>query len=288
MSCFSTCISGFAAAICLVAFIFDLVLFFAVRARVNNVDGGSASIGNALWMTLAAWVCLFFAGCAFAFGRCCVSKSSSGRSSKRNKRKNRDQDSDSDAEDGSKFARQSEQMRLDAVKAEADRKRQQATRQEVGLPAFYEYERAPLRPRDEPQYYEEEVEVVVPYSDQSGTTSTRKTRASERSATGTVRSNRAYEPGVPGTRAVDDYFNGTAASVSPGPNTYPPPPQPQSPPQHQPRQPSAHAHAVYSPSRQPSAHTAYSPPQQRDPYLAVAAVGAGYSDNRGYGGDACK
>ncbi|KAG8686699.1 hypothetical protein FRC09_013962, partial [Ceratobasidium sp. 395] len=146
MSCFSSCISGMAAAVCLVAFIFDLVLFFAVRARVNAIQGGSATIGTGLWLTLAAWVLLFFAGCMFSFGRCCVQKRP--RMPKNSRRDTED--------DGGKYDRESERMRLDAVKAEADRKaRQKAGPQEVGLPAFYEHERTPLR-REEPQYYEEE------------------------------------------------------------------------------------------------------------------------------------
>ncbi|KAG8745258.1 hypothetical protein FRC10_008431 [Ceratobasidium sp. 414] len=220
MSCFSSCISGMAAAVCLVAFIFDLVLFFAVRGRVNAIQGGSASIGNGLWLTLAAWVLLFFAGCMFSFGRCCVSKRPRVPKSQR------------DAEDdGGKYDRESERMRLDAVKAEADRKaRQQAGTQEVGLPAFYEHERTPLR-REDPQYYEEEVEVMAPYSDSTGPKrdGSRSTRATTTTGGDAVqyRPNRAYEPGAPGTRAIDDYYNGTApvateVVAAAAANTYPP------------------------------------------------------------------
>ncbi|KAG8763458.1 hypothetical protein FRC12_008532 [Ceratobasidium sp. 428] len=187
-----------AAAVCLVAFIFDLVLFFAVRARVNAIQGGSATIGTGLWLTLAAWVLLFFAGCMFSFGRCCVQKRP--RMPKNSRRDTED--------DGGKYDRESERMRLDAVKAEADRK----ARQKAG-------------PQE---YYEEEVEVVAPYSDSSrdGTRSTRKTTASGASG---YRPNQAYEPGVPGTRTIDAYYNGTAlvateaaAATTAAANTYPP------------------------------------------------------------------
>ncbi|KAF8603958.1 pali-domain-containing protein [Ceratobasidium sp. AG-I] len=301
MSCFSSCISGMAAAVCLIAFIFDLVLFFAVRARVNKVEGGSASIGNGLWLTLAAWVLLFFSGCMFAFGR------------------------DRDEEDGGKFNRDSERMRLDAVKAEADRKALQAAGgRERGLPAFYEYERTPLR-KDEPQYYEEEVEVFVPYKDgatRPGGPSRDASHASRSTASrqgGSVRTNRAYEPGAPGTRAIDDYYNNTApvatgAALGAAPvvaaaaNTYPPqrqpsqdtqaqnyPPQPQryQSPSYDPyAQQSTAPQRFQSPSHDPYAQPphfvdpyAQSPPpqgQRVDPYLAVA----GYAGGHGHQGEA--
>ncbi|CAE6400800.1 unnamed protein product [Rhizoctonia solani] len=326
MSCMSSCVSGTAAAVALIAFIFDLVLFFAVRARVNNVQGGSASIGNALWMTLAAWALLFFSGCAYAFGRCCGSRGSSGGSGWRRSRKDSER-----TDDGGKFDRESEHMRLDAVKAEADRKaRQLAAPQGSGLPAFYEYERTPLR-REEPQYYEEEVEVVVPYTDGPGREPSRASQRSQRTqlsggaAQAAYRPNRNYEPGAPGTRAIDDYYNNiapTAASLAAA-NTYPPQPQPQ----RQPSQPTQRQASIGQPHRQASSHSAnYDPygqtqqnvppvpsipqgysspptrsadpyaampqPQSRvDPYLAIAgAIGgttaaAGHTGNRGYSTD---
>ncbi|QRV83373.1 SUR7/Pali family protein [Ceratobasidium sp. AG-Ba] len=254
MSCFSSCISGMGAAVCLVAFIFDLVLFFAVRARVNAVQGGSATIGNGLWMTLAAWVLLFFAGCMFSFGRCCVSKRPSF-----SKRRDRRRDTE---DDGNKYDRESERMRLDAVKAEADRKaRQKAGPQEVGLPAFYEHERTPLR-REEPQYYEEEVEVMAPYSDSSMNSRRTGSRSTRNTAPGAVayQPHRAYEPGAPGTRAIDDYYNGTAP-VATDANTYPP--QRQASQHQQPYEPQRH--------RTPS-HDTYGQPQQQQNVPPVPAI----------------
>ena len=70
MTCCSTCISGFAASIALLAFIFDLILFFIAKARINAI--GSAQIGSAIWLTLAAWILLFFSGCFYSIGRCCI------------------------------------------------------------------------------------------------------------------------------------------------------------------------------------------------------------------------
>ncbi|CAE6440947.1 unnamed protein product [Rhizoctonia solani] len=316
MSCFSSCVAGSAAAVALVAFIFDLVLFFAVRARVNSVQGGSASIGNGIWLTLAAWALLFFSGCAYAFGRCCASKSPSGTGGGWGRRSRSDRDAERSVDSG-KYDRESEQMRLDAVKAEADRKaRQKAGQQEVGLPAFYEQERTPLR-REEPQYYEEEVEVIVPYQDRPGR---EPSRASERTqasggaaaaaaATG-YRPNRNYEPGAPGTRAIDDYYNNTAPTAASlaAANTYPPQPQPQRQASiGQPhRQASSHS-SNYDPYAQtmqnappvPALPQAYQSPPTRavatpqsptrvDPYLAIAgavggaAASTAYADNRGY------
>ena len=124
MACCSTCVSGFSAAVCMLAFIFDLVLFFITKSRINSIQGASASIGIGIWLTLAAWILLFFAGCFYGFGRCCVSR-----------RPRRDRD----REAAPREDQYSEQMRLDAVKAEADRKARQK-QGEMGLPAFQEYQ----------------------------------------------------------------------------------------------------------------------------------------------------
>jgi len=127
MTCCSTCISGFAAVITLIALIFDIVLFFVAKSRINAI--GHAQIGNAIWLTLGAWALLLFSGCFYTLGRCCMKGrpgSSNGGSGNWFKR---------GGESGpDKYA---DQMRLDAVKAEADRKARQK-QGEVGLPAFYE------------------------------------------------------------------------------------------------------------------------------------------------------
>src|SRR5882762_4050235 len=51
MTCCSTCVSGFAAAVAMIAFIFDLALFFLTKARINSA-GGNAAFGNAIWLTV--------------------------------------------------------------------------------------------------------------------------------------------------------------------------------------------------------------------------------------------
>ena len=128
MTCFSTCISGLGAAITLLAFIFDLVFFFLAKSRINSVKGGSATMGSAIWLTFTAWLLLLFSGCFYSLGRCCI------------RRRPRDM---ARGDGGTWVPAQptgptyEEQMRLDAVKAEADRKGRQG-KTEMGLPAFPE------------------------------------------------------------------------------------------------------------------------------------------------------
>ncbi|KAL4241701.1 pH-response regulator palI/RIM9 [Abortiporus biennis] len=208
MACCSTCISGFAAAVTLIAFIFDIALFFIGKSRINAVQGGSASIGTGIWLTLAAWILLFFAGCFYGLGRCCVSR--------------RSRDHDRRERKPSVDHGYAESMRLDAVKAEADRKAR-AKMGEVGLPAFQEYEHTPLTKPD-PEEFVEEGNQILPYNTANG----RPSRQQSPYAGG-------YAQGAPGTRAVDDYYNASSS----GANAYPPRRQGSQP----------------TPQRQPSSHT---------------------------------
>ncbi|KAL1739709.1 SUR7/PalI family-domain-containing protein [Schizophyllum fasciatum] len=219
MTCCSTCVSGFAATIALLAFIFDLVLFFVAKSRINDV--GKAEMGNAIWLTLAAWVLLFFSGCFYTIGRCCVSK--------RRPRDNWDKRSNRNDPE--------EQHRLDAVKAEADRK---ALQKENGLPAFHETQPLTARVDGDQVYLDDDTPNVEPH----------KTGGSH--ATG-------YVPGAQGTRAVDDYYN-SAANQS-----YPP--QKQQPR----RQGSASTYATSSGYTTGAPQTSSPPPM---PGYAAAAVTA--------------
>jgi hypothetical protein len=181
MSCFSTCVSGAGAAIALLAFIFDLVFFFLAKSRLNAVRGGRATLGNAIWLTLVAWLLLFFSGCFYTLGRCCI---------RRRPRDMKPKDGGGWAPTPSTGPTYEEQMRLDAVKSEADRKARQ-NQGELGLPSFPEYDpRQPLT-----SDAEHETMPHAPYRD---------TR---------------YAAAAVGTRAVDDY-NPT------GNNAYPPRRQP--------------------------------------------------------------
>ncbi|KAI0756871.1 SUR7/PalI family-domain-containing protein [Daedaleopsis nitida] len=198
----STCISGFAASVALIAFIFDLVLFFLTKSRINAVDGGHAEIGMSLWLTLAAWILLFFAGCFYGLGRCCIS------------RRPRGPDREAHPAHDTSYA---EQMRLDAIKAEADRKARQAMRkQEVGLPAFQEYERQPLTAKDD--MYVEDGDSIVPLHAKAPSNG-----AGVGAGAGGYGRNPqpqyagGYAQATAGTRSVDAYYNNSPGLSQPSP-----------------------------------------------------------------------
>lgn len=204
MTCFSSCISGIAAAITLVAFIFDLVFFFVVKARLNSVENGSAVIGSAVWLTLGAWILLFFSGCFYSIGRCCIrNRPRAPRGDKLDNTWNNNADHD----------RYTEQVRLDAVKAEADRKARQQNG-ELGLPSFQEHQ--PLNTG--PQYLEDEEE---PYRDNvAGAAGLGAANGARRTPSNGPQFRGGYAQAPPGTRAVDEYYSPSR----PEQNTYPPPP----------------------------------------------------------------
>ncbi|KAG2154593.1 pali-domain-containing protein [Suillus clintonianus] len=202
MTCFSSCISGFAATVALAAFIFDLAIFFIAKSRMNSVSGGSASIGNAVWLTLVAWILLFFSGCFYGVGRCCI------------KRRPKGAWGNNDRMGGNAHA---EQMRLDAVKAEADRKARQH-QGEIGLPSFHEYDPSqPLKARVSGEDVFLDEEDGVPYRDnQSVSTAGRAGMGSH----GRLPSRNGYAGGgyvqAPrGTRAVDEYNNSSPYAAPP-------------------------------------------------------------------------
>lgn len=200
MTCFSSCISGFAATVALVAFVFDIVIFFVAKSSMNSVEGGSASIGNAVWLTLVAWILLFFSGCFYTVGRCCI------------RRRSRDAwGGKVGTPIGANGYQPNEQMRLDAVKAEADRKARQA-QPEVGLPAFHEYDPSqPLKGRvDGDEVY---VEEDVPYRDNRSVSNA--SMGTYGRAAGRGYAGGGYMQAPLGTRAVDEYNN--ASSYPPGP-----------------------------------------------------------------------
>ncbi|KAI0053432.1 pali-domain-containing protein [Auriscalpium vulgare] len=222
MTCFSTCISGFGAAIALLAFIFDLAFFFVAKSRINAVKGGSATMGNAIWLTLAAWLLLFFSGCFYGLGRCCV---------RRRPRDNQRNGSEWNppVSTGPTYE---DQMRLDAVKAEADRKAR-AKQGEVGLPAFQEYDPTqPLTAGDE------ETGPTLPYRDNGpyGRQPVQQGYAG------------GYARAQPGTRAVDEYYAPAVAAQTN--NAYPPQPR------RQPTNSSGHTQQTsgYAPSNYAGAH----------------------------------
>ncbi|KAG2369560.1 SUR7/PalI family-domain-containing protein [Suillus spraguei] len=197
MTCFSSCISGFAAAVALTAFVFDLAIFFIAKSRMDSVSGGSASIGNAVWLTLAAWVLLFLSGCFYGVGRCCMRRRSK----------------DSDRMGGNAYP---DQMRLDAVKAEADRKARQH-QGEIGLPPFQEYDPSqPLKARisGDGVFLDEE---DVPYRDnQSVSTAGNAGMGSYgRRPSANAYAGGGYVQAPRGTRAIDEYNNTSPYAAPP-------------------------------------------------------------------------
>lgn len=132
--CFPTCFAATASTCSLIALVFDLAMFYIAKARIDNVSGASASIGMAVWLTLAAWLLCGFAGCAYGVGRCCVGS------------RDRDKRSRDPKQDYGDYYRAPsggpDAMRMDAIRDEQIRKKEQ------GLPSFAEYERTPLNNTD--------------------------------------------------------------------------------------------------------------------------------------------
>ncbi|KAI0094188.1 SUR7/PalI family-domain-containing protein [Irpex rosettiformis] len=255
MTCCSTLFSGGAAAVALIAFIFDIAFFFVAKSRINSVKGGSASLGTGIWLTLAAWLLLFFAGCFFGLGRCCIS------------RRPRDTRKEASQVDG-EYA---DQMRMDAIKAEQDRKaRQQGF--ETGLPAFSETQ--PLTSKmDGGEEWMEDGDHIVPYQRPqanapggaagigAGTAAyaRQNTSPSNNYAAG------GYAQAPPGTRAVDDYYNARPSQAA---SQYPPQPR---------RQGSVSTQYTQSSNTYTSATPAPIPPvPSSNAYLAAGAGAAAY------------
>jgi hypothetical protein len=120
--------------------VFDLVIFYIAKARIDDAAGASASIGISVWLTLAAWLCAGLGGCAYGVGRCCVNN--------RGKRGSGDPKNDNyyTGQNGP----QTDNMRLQALRDEQIRKKEQ------GLPSFQELERTPLTNDQEDKYLYEE------------------------------------------------------------------------------------------------------------------------------------
>lgn len=218
----STCISGFAAVVTLAAFVFDIVLFFTAKARINTV--GHASIGNAIWLTLVAWVLLFFSGCFFTMGRCCISKR--GPRSNWGGRGN---------DIGGPDTVHAEQMRMEAIKADNERRATQArsySQRNGGLPAFPES--VPLTGH---------VESDSAYTDKNDTQS----------------GPAGYAPAPQGSRAVDEYYQSSKPSAATN-TTHPPRPERQATTQ-------SHVTTTYpaGPRRQQSGYVPGSPPYSSAP-----------------------
>ncbi|BGP31106.1 hypothetical protein JCM10296v2_002870 [Rhodotorula toruloides] len=131
---FTTCFASFAATFSLVAFIFDIVVFVIAKSRIqSSAVGGSARLGNAIWMTLTAMILLALSGFFFGCGACVIRRQRAGKEASEAYRPH------PDADYGAK-------MRTEAlVAAERDAWRR---KNEGQLPQFAEREAIPLNSLD--------------------------------------------------------------------------------------------------------------------------------------------
>ncbi|KAJ7348441.1 hypothetical protein DFH08DRAFT_1079906 [Mycena albidolilacea] len=69
----STCFCGFAGAAAFAVFVFDIAFFEIIKLRANQEGHpGTAIMGNAVYLTLLAWLFLFVTPIMFFIGRCCA------------------------------------------------------------------------------------------------------------------------------------------------------------------------------------------------------------------------
>ncbi|BGP23761.1 rim9 protein [Rhodotorula toruloides] len=138
---FTTCFASFAATFSLLAFIFDIVVFVIAKSRIqSSAVGGSAQLGNAIWMTLAAMILLALSGFFFGCGACVIRRQRAGKEASEAYRPQ------PDADYGAK-------MRTEALAAaERDAWRR---KNEGQLPQFAEREAIPLNSLDYNQEDEE-------------------------------------------------------------------------------------------------------------------------------------
>jgi hypothetical protein len=70
--CCSSCFCGFAGSAAFAVFIFDIAFFEIIKKRVEEEGNANGAImGNALYLTLIAWLLLFITPILFLIGRCC-------------------------------------------------------------------------------------------------------------------------------------------------------------------------------------------------------------------------
>jgi len=70
--CCSSCFCGFAGSAAFAVFIFDIAFFELIKKRIDSEgNAGSAIMGNALYLTLFAFLLLFITPILFLIGRCC-------------------------------------------------------------------------------------------------------------------------------------------------------------------------------------------------------------------------
>jgi len=87
--CCASCFCGFAGSAAFAVFIFDIAFFELIKKRIQDVNNsGAAVMGNALYLTLIAWILLFITPIMFLLGRCfgcCMPDMSDHHHNKRDK-----------------------------------------------------------------------------------------------------------------------------------------------------------------------------------------------------------
>lgn len=69
-TCLTTFVASLGSTIGLIAFVFQLVVTIILKKRIESSSvGGTASFGNAIWLTLVGSLCLTFSSCFFCCGR---------------------------------------------------------------------------------------------------------------------------------------------------------------------------------------------------------------------------
>ncbi|KAJ7075504.1 actin cortical patch SUR7/pH-response regulator pali [Mycena belliarum] len=70
--CCASCFCGFAGAAAFAVFVFDIAFFALIKRRVQEEGNAAAAVmGNALYLTLFAFLLLFVTPLLFLIGRCC-------------------------------------------------------------------------------------------------------------------------------------------------------------------------------------------------------------------------
>ncbi|KAL9934125.1 hypothetical protein V8E36_007207 [Tilletia maclaganii] len=144
-ACCGSFFTGLAASVTLLAFCLDLALFVIAKKRINAIDGASATLGNGLWIVAAAWGCLVIGSIMVCVGACCGGCGGSGGGSGGHRRKDNFSSGHQNPYAGGAPANNNynNQMRMDALAAERDRKTRQAAydrgRADGQLPQFAEY-----------------------------------------------------------------------------------------------------------------------------------------------------
>jgi hypothetical protein len=147
--CFPVVFASIAGGLSLVALAIDLAMFYIAKARIDAVQGASATIGISVWLTLAGWILCGLTACCYGVGSCCCGSGARANRSSGDPKGggyNHDYDragSSSYHGHGNGSGSGPDRMRLDALRDEELRKKEQ------GLPNFATLETVPLTARDD-------------------------------------------------------------------------------------------------------------------------------------------